>query len=297
MPFAYALGILYLTYQRDSCYIDGQRRLPNADVLSHKAIFTDDEQSRHMSMCGRGVICGTDGPYGAPSVVDNSDRDHQATRAKPRGSAATSARTAASPFTVKVGTIFEDSHIPMRQWLQAIAPAVRQQEGHLVKPAPPHVGHHSQVSMVHVAQDQRGDAQRLRWLPRWAATRKMVEADETFIGRKKDTPTARAYHPQARRADADRPHQWRGSQLPYRQGGCVCSRAHRSRERGTRDRRRTDEANYYTKLEDGYQHETVNHGQEEWARYEEGRRVIHTNTVEGYFALFKRGMKGIYQHC
>ena len=26
-------------------------------------------------------------------------------------------------------------------------------------------------------------------------------------------------------------------------------------------------------------------------------RSIHTNTVEGYFSLFKRGMKGVYQHC
>ena len=24
---------------------------------------------------------------------------------------------------------------------------------------------------------------------------------------------------------------------------------------------------------------------------------IHTNTVEGYFSVFKRGMKGVYQHC
>ena len=31
--------------------------------------------------------------------------------------------------------------------------------------------------------------------------------------------------------------------------------------------------------------------------YEEGRPVIHTNTVEGYFSLFKRGMRGTYQHC
>lgn len=32
-------------------------------------------------------------------------------------------------------------------------------------------------------------------------------------------------------------------------------------------------------------------------RYEEGRPVIHTNTVEGYFSVFKRGMRGVYQHC
>jgi hypothetical protein len=44
-------------------------------------------------------------------------------------------------------------------------------------------------------------------------------------------------------------------------------------------------------------HDVVDHTQQEYARYEEGRPVIHTNTVEGYFALFKRGMRGTYQHC
>jgi len=39
-------------------------------------------------------------------------------------------------------------------------------------------------------------------------------------------------------------------------------------------------------------HESVNHGAEEWAR---GK--AHTNTVEGFFSIFKRGMRGIYQHC
>ena len=39
-------------------------------------------------------------------------------------------------------------------------------------------------------------------------------------------------------------------------------------------------------------HETVNHSEEEWVR---GR--AHTNTIVGYFSIFKRGMKGVYQHC
>ena len=39
-------------------------------------------------------------------------------------------------------------------------------------------------------------------------------------------------------------------------------------------------------------HEAVNHSAEEWVRDE-----AHTNTLEGYFSMFKRGMKGIYQHC
>ena len=47
-------------------------------------------------------------------------------------------------------------------------------------------------------------------------------------------------------------------------------------------------------------HDTVNHGLEEYAHHEkiDGEEyVIHTNTVEGYYSIFKRGMKGVYQHC
>ena len=54
----------------------------------------------------------------------------------------------------------------------------------------------------------------------------------------------------------------------------------------------TDEASHYARLKGEFPHQSVNHGQEEWARGE-----IHTNTVEGYFSVFKRGMKGTYQHC
>ena len=39
-------------------------------------------------------------------------------------------------------------------------------------------------------------------------------------------------------------------------------------------------------------HESVDHGKEEYVRGE-----VHTNTLEGYFSIFKRGMKGVYQHC
>jgi ISXO2-like transposase domain len=39
-------------------------------------------------------------------------------------------------------------------------------------------------------------------------------------------------------------------------------------------------------------HEAVNHGEEEYVRGD-----VTTNTVEGYFSIFKRGMKGVYQHC
>ena len=55
----------------------------------------------------------------------------------------------------------------------------------------------------------------------------------------------------------------------------------------------TDEANWYRSIGREYEnHLSVNHKEHEYAVGE-----ITTNTVEGYFSIFKRGMKGVYQHC
>ena len=57
-----------------------------------------------------------------------------------------------------------------------------------------------------------------------------------------------------------------------------------------------DAATYYNKLDGFAGHDTVAHSHGEYVRYD-GPVPIHTNSVEGYFSIFKRGMKGIYQHC
>ena len=55
----------------------------------------------------------------------------------------------------------------------------------------------------------------------------------------------------------------------------------------------TDEGGHYSRLgSDFASHETVQHKADEYVRGD-----VHTNTVEGYFSIFKRGMKGVYQHC
>jgi hypothetical protein len=43
-------------------------------------------------------------------------------------------------------------------------------------------------------------------------------------------------------------------------------------------------------------HASVNHSEEEWTRYENGK-MIGTQAVENFFSVFKRGMRGVYQHC
>jgi len=58
-------------------------------------------------------------------------------------------------------------------------------------------------------------------------------------------------------------------------------------------RMHTDESRLYAKDGAGFAaHETVNHSAKEYVRGD-----VHTNSAEGYFGLFKRGIKGIYQHC
>ena len=55
----------------------------------------------------------------------------------------------------------------------------------------------------------------------------------------------------------------------------------------------TDSAPYYRRRKFGVaSHEMVDHSIGEY-----GRGDVHTNTVEGYYSIFKRGMKGVYQHC
>jgi hypothetical protein len=71
----------------------------------------------------------------------------------------------------------------------------------------------------------------------------------------------------------------------------------------------TDEARHY--MEPGREfasHDAVNHTEKQYVRYlnevtqRDGKphvdtTTITTNTVEGYYSIFKRGMKGVYQHC
>ena len=55
----------------------------------------------------------------------------------------------------------------------------------------------------------------------------------------------------------------------------------------------TDEGEFVRIGEEFASHQTVEHRADEYVR--DG--YIHTNTVEGYYSIFKRGMKGVYQHC
>jgi ISXO2-like transposase domain len=121
---------------------------------------------------------------------------------------------------------------------------------------------------------------------------KIVEADETFVGQKVGFKRRKGVA-----------HKMKILSLVER-GGAVRSFRLRQLSRGgieqiirenvhTDSRLMTDTAAYYRKPLLGYAgHETVNHQEDEYVRGE-----AYTNTLEGFFSLFKRGMKGVYQHC
>lgn len=59
----------------------------------------------------------------------------------------------------------------------------------------------------------------------------------------------------------------------------------------------TDESPLYRQVGKQFaSHDSTKHSADEYVRYE-GDLVIHSNTIESYFSVFKRGMRGVYQHC
>ncbi len=61
----------------------------------------------------------------------------------------------------------------------------------------------------------------------------------------------------------------------------------------------TDEASRYQKVGREFaKHDVVDHSREEWGYTDRKTGVkVNINTIEGYYSIFKRGMKGVYQHC
>jgi transposase-like protein len=122
--------------------------------------------------------------------------------------------------------------------------------------------------------------------------RKIVEADEPFIGRKKDAPFAAGYqHKMAvltmiERGGRAQSHHVEAAEAKY-------LRPLLKSEIEPQSLLMTDDPPYYRGMKWEFAgHEAVRHGIDEYVR-----GIAHTNTAEGFFSVFKRGMKGTYQHC
>ncbi len=200
-------------------------------------------------------------------------------------------------FTVRVGTVFESSHIPLHKWLQAAYLMMSSKKGISSKQLERtlEITYKSAWFMAHRLRE----AMRTGDLNSYGSGGTDVEVDETFIGVDKNANTNVKSKNWVQRnkvlSIVDRESGQVKScvikDLKVSTIGPIVS-ANVSREA----RLLTDEAPRLKNVGYGYaEHATVNHGAKEYVN--KADRTIHTNTVEGYFSIFKRGMKGVYQHC
>lgn len=207
------------------------------------------------------------------------------------------------PFTVKVGTIFESSHIKLHIWLQAIFLISSSKKGVSANQLHRTLG--ITLKSAWFLSHRIREAMREGGFYPLGGGGGVVEADETYFGRKSGerpevTTSGRPFT--KRRGNAR--YQKRAIVSLVERGGRVRSLHVDRADKFTvanivvqniakETRLHTDESLLY-KGADGYfnTHETVHHASKEYARGD-----VTTNSVEGYFSIFKRGMKGIYQHC
>ena len=197
-------------------------------------------------------------------------------------------------FRVTMGTIFEKSHVPLHMWLQAFYMLASGKKG--VSSNEIHRVLGVTIKTAWFMTHRIREAMRTGSLmPPMGGDGGVVEADETFIGDNKlyrNFKGNRGYHHKhVVLTLVDRAGQARSFHVDRADAQSILPivKANIDKEATIY----TDDANYYRPLgKDGRKHESVKHARGEWARGE-----IHTNTVEGFFSVFKRGMKGVYQHC
>src|SRR5579863_6372744 len=200
------------------------------------------------------------------------------------------------PFTVKVGTIFESSHVPLRLWLQAIHLVCSSKKGISANQLHRTLG--VTLKTAWFMGHRIREAMRNGGLAPMGGEGQTVEADETFIGRKQGEPVrAGGHHKMAVLTLVERGGSARSFHID---GATIANIAPIVRENVAREAHlMTDEAAHYAKVGREFaDHSTVDHGRDEYGHTD---RVTgfnaNTNTAEGYYSIFKRGMKGVYQHC
>jgi transposase-like protein len=194
------------------------------------------------------------------------------------------------PFTVKVGTVFESSHIPMRVWLQAMVLMCASKKGISTNQLHRSLG--VSLKTAWFMSHRIREAMRVIGMEPMGGSGKTVEADETFFGQVKGEPKRRGVgHKHVVLSLIERNGPARSFHLESRLIAQIAPviRANIAKESTLM----TDEGRYYTEVGKEFsRHESVNHRQDEYVRGD-----AYTNTAEGFFSIFKRGMQGVYQHC
>jgi len=196
------------------------------------------------------------------------------------------------PFTVRMGTIFESSHVPLRVWLQVIHLICASKKGMSTQQIHRTIGG-SMTTAWFLTHRVRECMKELGWpeAGKLGGEGETLEADETFIGGRAEN---RAYGPippkQSVFALVERDGRVRSFHVPNVTAAnlapIIARHAHPD------SRFMTDEANMYARLGTWFvDHQAVNHSAKQYVRGD-----AYTNTMEGFFSILKRGIYGVYQH-
>jgi transposase-like protein len=199
-------------------------------------------------------------------------------------------------FTATIGTVYERSHIPMHKWLLATHLMCASKKGISAHQLFRSLGFGSYRTAWFMAHRIR-EAMTDRDPGPMGGEGKTVEVDETYIGRLKDVPKPKggSSHKNVVLTLVERGGSARSFHVDSVSVADMKPIIHANIARESA--MMTDQAAAYPEIaKDFASHDVVNHAREEYVR-REGDKLISTNIVEGYYSIFKRGMKGVYQHC
>lgn len=191
-------------------------------------------------------------------------------------------------FTVRIGTVFEDSRIPLRHWAFAFWRAATSKKGVSALEIHRQTGlsYKSCLFMLHRirrAMDET-DIEPLNGT---------VEVDETYVGGKPRKIHKTLYKTEKRKKAAvvgllERSGRVRPRVVADVNGKTLKAIINENVAKGSRIM--TDEgSSYWTLYKDGWDHQSVVHSKWEYVRGD-----VHTNGIEGFFGMLKRGLNGIY---
>jgi transposase-like protein len=209
-------------------------------------------------------------------------------------------------YTVTTGMVMESSHVPLNKWLMAFHLAASSKKGFSAHQL------HRTLKITYKSawflHHRIMEAMRTGGLdlPPMGGEGQIVEADETYFGGVESAKmrTAKTSGRKFTKGGRCGPSNKRAIVSLVERGGKVRSFHVPRADKATvskivadniahESRLHTDESKLYFGAEQMFStHETVCHSKKEYARGD-----VHCNSAEGYFSIFKRGMRGVYQHC
>jgi transposase-like protein len=192
-------------------------------------------------------------------------------------------------FTVRVGTVFESSHVPLHMWFQATFLMCSSKKG--VSSNQLHRTLGVTLKTAWFMSHRLREAMRVLKMDPIGGAGKFVEADETFVSGKARNRAYREPPPkEAVMALVERGGRVASYHVPNVTAATL--KPIIAEVLSTDSHFRTDESGVYWEIGEQFvSHRTVVHSANEYVRGD-----AHTNTVEGYFSILKRGIYGVYQH-